>query len=82
MAKGSAKIKVYVDRRRFGKFVTIVEGIDKDAEPKQVAKKLKSKLACGGTYKDGKIELQGNHKIRMKKILESIGFPSDQIEVE
>jgi len=45
-------------------------------------KKLKSRLACGGTYKDGKIELQGDHKDKVKKILEESGFSAAQIEVE
>lgn len=82
IAKEEARIKVYTVRRRFGKTVTIVEGIGKDANPKEHAKKLKSKLACGGTYKNGKIELQGDHKQKVKKILEDSGFPSEQIEVE
>ena len=68
MAKESAKIKVYTVRRRFGKYVTVVEGIEKEANPKQVSKKLKSKLACGGTFKDEKIELQGDHKTKVKQI--------------
>jgi len=82
MAKEAAKIKVYTVRRRFGKYVTVVEGVEKDANPKQVSKKLKSKLACGGTFKDDKIELQGDHKERVRQLLIKMGFPEDQIEVE
>ena len=82
MAKEEAKIKVYAVRRRFGKWVTVVEGIEKEANPKELSKKLKSKLACGGTFKDGKIELQGEHKNKIKKILIDSGFPAEKIEVE
>jgi len=82
MAKESAKIKIYNVRRRFGKKVTVVEGVEKEANPKQVSKKLKSKLACGGTFKDDKIELQGDHKARVKQLLIKMGFPENQIEVE
>jgi len=82
MAKESTKIKVYIDRRRFGKTVTIIEGVEADSDPKQLSKKLKSKLAAGGTYKDGKIIIQGDHKSRVKKVLVDMGFPEDQIEVE
>ena len=82
MAKEAAKIRVYTEKRSFGKWVTIIEGIEKDANPKEVAKKLKSKLACGGTFKEGRIELQGAHKERVKKILRDQGFPEDRIEVE
>lgn len=69
-------------KRSFGKWVTIIEGITEDANPKGIAKKLKSALACGGTYKEGKIEIQGNHKNKIKKLLIDAGFGEDQIEVE
>jgi translation initiation factor 1 len=82
MAKEAAKIKVYIDRRRFGKRVTVIEGLDADSNPKQVAKALKTKLAAGGTYKDGKIILQGDHKMRILKILVGMGFPEEQIQIE
>lgn len=82
MAKEEAKIKVYTVKRSFGKWVTIIEGIDEEANPKDLAKNLKTKLACGGTYKNGKIELRGNHKSKLKKLLIDIGFPEEKIEVE
>jgi len=69
-------------KRSFGKSVTIVEGIDEKANPKELTKKLKTKLACGGTYKNGKIELRGEHKNKLKAILSEMGFPEDKIEVE
>ena len=48
----------------------------------QALAQLKSKLACGGTYKDDEIELQGNHKHRVKEILIKEGFPAEIIEIE
>ena len=54
------KIRITTEMRRFQKPITIVEGITDNA--KEVAKQLKSKLACGGTIKEGHIELQGDHK--------------------
>ena len=80
LEKETIKIKVYMERRRFGKPTTIINGIDKN-NAKEVLKKLKSKLACGGTYKDGHIELQGDHRRNIKQVLVSEGFRSDQIEV-
>jgi len=80
MAKEEAKIKVYSVKRSYGKWVTIVEGVEKDA--KELAKKLKSQLACGGTFKDGRIELQGNHKSKVKEMLVKSGFSATQIEVD
>ena len=82
IAKESQKISVYIERKKFNKYYTIVEGIDqKEIDLKDLAKKLKSELACGGTIKDGKIELQGEHKQKTKKILIDCGFAPNSIEV-
>ncbi len=82
IAKESQKIKVYLDKKKFGKIYTIVEGIDeKEIDMKDIAKKLKNYFACGGTYKDGKIELQGDHKNNMKKFLIQVGFAPETIEI-
>lgn len=81
IAKEKEKIKILTVRRRFGKFITLVEGIGKDADPKRILKELKTRLACGGTMKDKSIELQGNHKQKVKGILIKLGFPEDQIDV-
>jgi translation initiation factor 1 len=77
--KEEAKIKIFVEKRRFGKVATIIEGIEKN--PKEIASKLKQRLACGGTYKNNRIELQGNHKDRLKEILVELGYKREQIEV-
>ena len=82
IAKEEAKIKVFVEKRRFGKTVTIVEGIEEKANPKGLTKKLKTKLACGGTYKNDKIELRGDHSRKLKALLIEAGFPEEKIEVE
>jgi translation initiation factor 1 len=82
IAKEEAKIKVFTVKRRFGKTVTIIEGIEEKANPKELAKKLKTKLACGGTYKNGKIELRGDHSKKVKELLIEAGFPEEKIEVE
>jgi len=80
IAKGEQKIKVTTDSRRYGKLITLVSGFDKDFDIKGVAKKLKEELACGGTVKNGAIELQGNHKKKAREILVKSGFPEDSIE--
>ena len=82
IAKESQKILVYIERKKFNKYYTIVEGIDeKEIDLKDLAKKLKSELACGGTIKDGKIELQGEHKQKAKKILIGYGFAPSSVEI-
>ena len=81
IAKESQKILVYIERKKFNKNYTIVEGIDaKEIDLKDLAKRLKSELACGGTIKGGKIELQGEHKQKTKKILVEYGFNPNSVE--
>lgn len=79
IAKSDQKIVVFTVARRYGKIATLVSGFDKNVDIKATAKSLKEKLACGGTVKDGVIELQGNHKKRVKNILMGLGFPEDSI---
>ncbi len=80
MTKEGQKIKVRNDRRRYGKFVTIVEGFE-DVDVHKIAKELKQHLACGGTSKDDSVELQGNHKNKVKDVLVKMGFSEDMIQV-
>ena len=81
IAKEEEKIRIFTDRKRYGKWVTIIEGISKDIDSKKILKELKTKLACGGTAKGNVIELQGNHKTKVKPILIKLGFPEDKIDV-
>ncbi len=82
IAKESQRITVKVIKKKFGKLDTVIEGIDeKEIDMKDLTKKLKSKLACGGTMKDGIIELQGNHKQQVKDFLIQMGFSHDTIDV-
>ena len=81
IAKEEQRIRVTTVKRKFGKLTTVVKGIDaKDIDLKDVAKRLKSKLACGGTVKDEAIELQGDHKQKVKEELIKMGFPQESIE--
>ena len=75
IAREQQRIKVYSVKRRYGKNVTIVEGIDSnDIDIEELARKLKIECASGGTIKDGNIELQGDHKKKVKSVLISMGF--------
>ena len=80
LAKTSQRIKVTTDKKRYGKIVTVVSGFDKGIDMKKIAKALKNELACGGTYKDDIIELQGDHTKKIKPILVKLGFEEDSIE--
>lgn len=82
IAKEDQRITVATIKRKFGKLTTTVTGIDTKAiDIKDVAKKLKSKLACGGTVKNGVIELQGEHKQKVREELVKLGFALDTIDV-
>lgn len=80
IVKSSQKIKVTTDRKRYGKIVTIITGFESGINIKQITKDLKNKLACGGTYKGDAIEIQGNHKKKIKEMLVKLGFDEDSIE--
>ncbi len=82
LAKEQEKITVSDVKRRFGKVTTTVSGLTSGVDPKTVLRQLKQSLACGGTLKDGVIELQGAHKQKVKAILIRLGFSEDQIQVQ
>lgn len=79
IVKSSQKIKVTTDRKRYGKIVTIVTGFESGMDVKKIAKTLKNELACGGTYKDNAVELQGDHRNKIKELLVKLGFEEDSI---
>lgn len=81
LARAEQKITVKTDSRSYNKEMTVVEGLGKEIDLSDLASNLKSKLACGGTVKDGKIELQGDHKRRIKDVLQKEGFDKENIEV-
>ena len=55
--------------------MTIVEGFDPhEMDINVLITKLKKICASGGTIKDGKIELQGDHRTKVKETLENMGF--------
>lgn len=75
IAKEEQRINVKLVKRKFGKMITLVQGINmKDINIKEIAKTLKSRLACGGTVKEGIIELQGDHVGKVKRELVALGF--------
>ncbi|MBC7107987.1 MAG: stress response translation initiation inhibitor YciH [Methanomassiliicoccales archaeon] len=78
IAREQQTVKISTDSRRYGKTVTVIEGIDaNDIDLEDLARKLKTKCAAGGTTKDGKIELQGDHKKKVKEVLEEMGFKTE-----
>ena len=61
---------------RGGKTVTVITGFVGIGLPEkeQLAKKMRAACGCGGTVKDGQIEIQGDKREQVAKILEAAGF--------
>ena len=75
IAREQQQITLSSDSRRYGKIVTVVSGVNSsDIDISELARTLKTECASGGTIKDGKIELQGDHKKKVKAKLEKMGF--------
>jgi translation initiation factor 1 len=82
IARENARITAKLITKKFGKKYTIIEGVDqKGIDLKDVTKKLKNKFACGGTSKDGYIELQGHHLKKVREALIELGFAPETIDI-
>jgi translation initiation factor 1 len=62
-------------QRRGGKVVTVVRGLELDAAAlAALGKRLRNACACGGTARDGVLEMQGDHCERVMESLQREGF--------
>jgi translation initiation factor 1 len=60
---------------RRGKGVTVVSDLPLSTDQlKELATKLKNACGSGGTAKDGRIEIQGDHRDRLVIELEKLGY--------
>ena len=60
---------------RKGKTVTVISGLQHNQDNlTKLLKKLKSQCGTGGTLKEGKIEIQGEHKQKLLDILIKLGY--------
>ncbi len=80
-AKASVKNRGRVDIKRTtagrgGKTVTVVTGFVGIGLPEKetLAKKMRNACGCGGTVKDGAIEIQGDQREKIAQILTEAGF--------
>jgi translation initiation factor 1 len=69
-------IKMRLEKNgRGGKTVTVLFELPANEDYfLDLTKKLKNSLGTGGTFKDGRVEIQGDHKERAKAFLEKMGF--------
>jgi translation initiation factor 1 len=75
IVKETQQVRISTSTRRFGKLMTVIEGIDdKSIDLYSLSKELKSRCACGGTVKNGTIELQGDQREKVRRMLEEMGY--------
>jgi translation initiation factor 1 len=61
---------------RGGKTVTVVDGFTGIGLPEKesLAKKMRAACGCGGTVKEGRIEIQGDQRETVARLLTEAGF--------
>ena len=79
--KQKTRIVISKDVRRFRKIATIVKGLEDRKDIGLITKEMKTKIGTGGTYKDGQIILQGDHREFVKNFLLKKGYDEESIQV-
>ena len=67
--------------KKFNKPTTVVLGLEERNDVQLIARELKKNLGTGGTYKNGQIILQGDHRESVKNFLIARGFKQDSIDL-
>lgn len=66
---------VFKKEKRRGKPVTLTGPFSLEkADAQALLKKLKQQLGCGGTYKEGWMEFQGDIEPKLRPLLDDAGF--------
>lgn len=67
--------RLAVERRRQGKFVTVVRGLSAaDNDLPALLSRLKTACGAGGALKDDLLEIQGKHLDAVRGLLAGIGY--------
>ena len=72
---------IFKEIRRYKKSTTIVRGLQDRTDIESITRDLKTKIGTGGTYKEGQIVLQGDHRESIKSLLISKGFNEKSIKI-
>lgn len=74
--KNDSIVRVTRDRKqRGGKTVTVIAGVPgSEADLAALAQQLKKLCGSGGTVKDGSIEIQGDHCVKVMSRLAELGY--------
>jgi translation initiation factor 1 len=67
--------RLTTERRAKGKLVTVIAGLYPEANDlNELGTRLKNACGAGGTVKDARIELQGDHLQAAEKVLQESGY--------
>ena len=68
--------RIFLDRKgRKGKSVTVIEGLAVNPQHlAEIARDLKQSVGSGGTVKQGRIEIQGDHRKAVAEKLNELGI--------
>ena len=72
-------LRVELDKRNGKPATLITEFQGSDDELKELAKTLKIKCGAGGSSRDGEILIQGDFRVKIADILQSMGFKVKKI---
>ena len=79
LAREQQSLRLRIEKRRYGKLMTILEGLGSDIDVDDLTKTLKTRCATGGTRKGNTIELQGHHVRKVREVLADMGFPVEGV---
>ena len=75
LKKQTEPVRVRFVKNTKGSGTTVVERLPLHPQGKEeLLKKMKKALGCGGTVKEGHLEIQGDKKLRAAQILEKEGY--------
>ncbi|WP_435333645.1 translation initiation factor [Haloarchaeobius sp. TZWWS8] len=72
--RAETELSVRVERRRYGKPMTVIDGFPEGTDLRALASKLKRAVGAGGTVDDETIEIQGDQTERVVALLRSEGY--------
>jgi translation initiation factor 1 len=75
LAPESQTARLKLEKRPKGKLVTVIDALDSEGNDlADLASRLKASCGTGGTVKDGRIELQGDHLQAVEAALQSLKY--------
>ena len=75
LPRRAERVCLMLERRASGRLVTVVTGLPGSAaEAASLGRALRSTCGTGGTFKSGRLELQGDHRDRVEQALIARGM--------